>query len=88
MIRKYPCNREYEKVIRYNGTWFKLKSIFDADAKTGDFDFNRQLQDDDQFDFNKVLDMKKKDIEQQDEMEDAVLLDPSFDDMEDFCYLN
>ena len=43
MIRKYPCNREYEKVIRYNGTWFKLKSIFDADAKTGDFDFNRQL---------------------------------------------
>lgn len=47
MIRKYPCNREYEKVIRYNGNWFKLRSIFDDDAGLGDFDFNQRLMDDD-----------------------------------------
>jgi hypothetical protein len=57
MIRKYPCNREYEKIIRYNGNWFKLKSIFDDDAGVSDFDFNQEIENDELFDFNKVLDL-------------------------------
>ena len=57
MIRKYPCNREYEKIIRYNGNWFKLKSIFDNDACVSDFDFNQEIENDELFDFNKVLDL-------------------------------
>ena len=86
MIRKYPCNREYEKIIRYNGNWFKLKSIFDDDAGVSDFDFNQELQNDELFDFNKVLDLTNNqeqemsledDIEQN--TEDFDFIDPVYD---------
>lgn len=86
MIRKYPCNREYEKIIRYNGNWFKLKSIFDDDAGIIDFDFNQELQNDELFDFNKVLDLTNNqeqemsledDIEQN--TEDFDFIDPAYD---------
>ena len=71
MIRKYPCNREYEKIIRYNGNWFKLKSIFDDDAGIIDFDFNQELQNDELFDFNKVLDLTNNQ-EQEMSLEDNI----------------
>ncbi len=86
MIRKYPCNREYEKIIRYNGNWFKLKSIFDDDAGVSDFDFNQEIENDELFDFNKVLDLtnnqeqklsQEDDIEQNDEHFDFI--DPIYD---------
>lgn len=86
MIRKYPCNREYEKIIRYNGNWFKLKSIFDNDAGVSDFDFNQEIENDELFDFNKVLDLtnnqeqklsQEDDIEQNDEHFDFI--DPIYD---------
>ena len=86
MIRKYPCNREYEKIIRYNGNWFKLKSIFDDDAGVSDFDFNQEIENDELFDFNKVLDLtnnqeqklsQKDNIEQNDEHFDFI--DPIYD---------
>ena len=86
MIRKYPCNREYEKIIRYNGNWFKLKSIFDDDAGVSDFDFNQEIENDELFDFNKVLDLTNNqeqemsledDIEQNDEYFDFT--DPVYD---------
>ena len=86
MIRKYPCNREYEKIIRYNGNWFKLKSIFDDDAGISDFDFNQELYNDELFDFNKVLDLANNqeqemsledDIEQN--TEDFDFIDPVYD---------
>lgn len=86
MIRKYPCNREYEKIIRYNGNWFKLKSIFDNDAGVSDFDFNQEIENDELFDFNKVLDLTNKqeqklsqedNIEQNDEHFDFI--DPIYD---------
>ena len=81
MIRKYPCNREYEKIIRYNGNWFKLKSIFDDDAGTSDFDFNQQLQNDEQFDFNRVLDLTKQEDEltSEDNIEQVDFIDPICD---------
>lgn len=43
----YPCNKEYEKIIKYNGNWYKLKSIFDQDnaEKERKFDFNDKLTD-------------------------------------------
>ena len=81
MIRKYPCNREYEKIIRYNGNWFKLKSIFDDDAGVSDFDFNQEIENDELFDFNKVLDLtnnqeqklsQEDNIEQNDEHVDVI----------------
>lgn len=31
MRRKYLCNTEYDKMIKFNGKWYKLKSIFDYD---------------------------------------------------------
>ena len=86
MIRKYPCNREYEKIIRYNGNWFKLKSIFDDDAGVSDFDFNQEIENDELFDFNKVLDLtnnqeqklsQEDNIEQNDEHFDFI--DPIYD---------
>lgn len=86
MIRKYPCNREYEKIIRYNGNWFKLKSIFDDDAGVSNFDFNQEIENDELFDFNKVLDLtnnqeqklsQEDDIEQNDEHFDFI--DPIYD---------
>lgn len=86
MIRKYPCNREYEKIIRYNGNWFKLKSIFDNDAGVSDFDFNQEIENDELFDFNKVLDLtnnqeqklsQEDNIEQNDEHFDFI--DPIYD---------
>ena len=86
MIRKYPCNREYEKIIRYNGNWFKLKSIFDDDADVSDFDFNQEMENDELFDFNKVLDLtnnqeqklsQEDNIEQNDEHFDFI--DPIYD---------
>ena len=86
MIRKYPCNREYEKIIRYNGNWFKLKSIFDDDAGVSDFDFNQEIENDELFDFNKVLDLtnnqeqklsQQDNIEQNDEHFDFI--DPIYD---------
>ena len=81
MIRKYPCNREYEKIIRYNGNWFKLKSIFDDDAGTSDFDFNQQLQNDELFDFNRVLDLTKQEDEltSEDNIEPVDFIDPICD---------
>lgn len=81
MIRKYPCNREYEKIIRYNGNWFKLKSIFDDDAGTSDFDFNQQLQNDELFDFNRVLDLTKQEDEltSEDNIEQVDFIDPICD---------
>ena len=72
MIRKYPCNREYEKIIRYNGNWFKLKSIFDNDAGVSDFDFNQEIENDELFDFNKVLDLtnnQEQKLSQEDNIE-------------------
>lgn len=72
MIRKYPCNREYEKIIRYNGNWFKLKSIFDDDAGVSDFDFNQEIENDELFDFNKVLDLtnnQEQKLSQEDNIE-------------------
>lgn len=72
MIRKYPCNREYEKIIRYNGNWFKLKSIFDDDAGVSDFDFNQEIENDELFDFNKVLDLtnnQEQELSQEDNVE-------------------
>ena len=86
MIRKSPCNREYEKIIRYNGNWFKLKSIFDDDAGVSDFDFNQEIENDELFDFNKVLDLtnnqeqklsQEDNIEQNDEHFDFI--DPIYD---------
>ena len=86
MIRKYPCNREYEKIIRYNGNWFKLKTIFDDDAGVSDFDFNQEIENDELFDFNKVLDLtnnqeqklsQEDNIEQNDEHFDFI--DPIYD---------
>lgn len=86
MIRKYPCNREYEKIIRYNGNWFKLKSIFDDDAGVSDFDFNQEIENDELFDFNKVLDLtnnqeqelsQEDNVEQNDEYFDFI--DPIYD---------
>ena len=86
MIRKYPCNREYEKIIRYNGNWFKLKSIFDDDAGVSDFDFNQEIENGELFDFNKVLDLtnnqeqklsQEDNIEQNDEHFDFI--DPIYD---------
>lgn len=86
MIRKYPCNREYEKIIRYNGNWFKLKSIFDDDAGVSDFDFNQEIENDELFDFNKVLDLtnnqeqelsQEDNVEQNDEHFDFI--DPIYD---------
>ena len=86
MIRKYPCNREYEKIIRYNGNWFKLKSIFDDDAGVSNFDFNQEIENDELFDFNKVLDLtnnqeqklsQEDNIEQNDEHFDFI--DPIYD---------
>lgn len=86
MIRKYPCNREYEKIIRYNGNWFKLKSIFDDDAGVSDFDFNQEIENDELFDFNKVLNLtnnqeqklsQEDNIEQNDEHFDFI--DPIYD---------
>lgn len=86
MIRKYPCNREYEKIIRYNGNWFKLKSIFDDDAGVSDFDFNQEIENDELFDFNKVLDLtnnqeqelsQEDNVEQNDEYFDFI--DPVYD---------
>ena len=86
MIRKYPCNREYEKIIRYNGNWFKLKSIFDDDAGVSEFDFNQEIENDELFDFNKVLDLtnnqeqklsQEDNIEQNDEHFDFI--DPIYD---------
>ena len=86
MIRKYHCNREYEKIIRYNGNWFKLKSIFDDDAGVSDFDFNQEIENDELFDFNKVLDLtnnqeqklsQEDNIEQNDEHFDFI--DPIYD---------
>lgn len=86
MIRKYPCNREYEKIIRYNGNWFKLKSIFDDDAGVSDFDFNQELQNDELFDFNKVLDLtnnQEQEISLEDDIEqnteDFDFIDPIYD---------
>ena len=81
MIRKYPCNREYEKIIRYNGNWFKLKSIFDDDAGVSDFDFNQELQNDELFDFNKVLDLTKQEDEltSEDNIEQVDFIDPICD---------
>ena len=86
MISKYPCNREYEKIIRYNGNWFKLKSIFDDDAGVSDFDFNQEIENDELFDFNKVLDLtnnqeqelsQEDNVEQNDEYFDFI--DPVYD---------
>ena len=82
MIRKYPCNREYEKIIRYNGNWFKLKSIFDDDAGVSDFDFNQELQNDELFDFNKVLDLtnnQEQELSQDDNIEAFDFIDPVYD---------
>ena len=82
MIRKYPCNREYEKIIRYNGNWFKLKSIFDDDAGISDFDFNQELYNDELFDFNKVLDLtnnQEQELEQNDNIETFDFIDPIYD---------
>ena len=82
MIRKYPCNREYEKIIRYNGNWFKLKSIFDDDAGVSDFDFNQELQNDELFDFNKVLDLtnnQEQELSQDDNIETFDFIDPIYD---------
>ena len=86
MIRKYPCNREYEKIIRYNGNWFKLKSIFDDDAGVSDFYFNQEIENDELFDFNKVLNLtnnqeqelsQEDNVEQNDEYFDFI--DPVYD---------
>ena len=82
MISKYPCNREYEKIIRYNGNWFKLKSIFDDDAGVSDFDFNQELQNDELFDFNKVLDLtnnQEQELSQDDNIEAFDFIDPVYD---------
>ena len=86
MIRKYPCNREYEKIIRYNGNWFKLKSIFDDDAGVSDFDFNQEIENDELFDFNKVLDLtnnQEQKLSQEDNIEQNdehfAFIDPIYD---------
>lgn len=78
MYRKYPCNREYEKIIRYNGNWFKLKSIFDDDAGLSDFDFNQELQD--EFDFNTALNLQTNEIKD-DDIEPLGIMDFEFDGM-------
>jgi len=82
MIRKYPCNREYEKIIRYNGNWFKLKSIFDDDAGVSDFDFNQEIENDELFDFNKVLDLtnnQEQELSQDDNIDAFDFIDPIYD---------
>ena len=85
MIRKYPCNREYEKIIRYNGNWFKLKSIFDDDAGVSDFDFNQEIENDELFDFNKVLDLTNNQ-EQELSQEDNVKQNDEYFDFIDPVY--
>lgn len=55
MERLYPCNKEYEKIIRHNGQWYKLKSIFDEDSQPEEFDFNKELQTEEPYDFNSSL---------------------------------
>lgn len=55
MERLYPCNKEYEKIIRHNGQWYKLKSIFDEDSQPEEFDFNKEIQSQEPYDFNSSL---------------------------------